>query len=171
MNILCIFEKTIQMKKLLLLLFVGALGFTACKKDKPAEFTSQDYANRLNGTWSVEKLNYSATFTFLGSPIPINGEATNSGTITFNSSTRFCDYNIKFLPNVPIPIDSVELVGAGTWTNTTNSITILDTATQQTLSFSTTVNEANVQQISTVVNYQLDSATTIPVTLNIFLKK
>lgn len=160
------------MKKLLLLLFVGALGFTACKKDDPVTTSPEEtYANRLNGNWNVSSLNYSATISLGGFPIPVYGTAQNAGTISFNSSTRFCNYDIKFLPNLPVPIDTVRLVGAGNWTNTAATVTVVDTATQQTIVFTATTNTDAVQIMTTTVNYQLDSATTVPVSLNFTLTK
>ncbi len=161
------------MKKILLLLFVGALGFTACKKDKSGPSTSPEetYANRLNGNWNVSSLNYNATISLGGFPIPVSGTAQNAGTISFNTPTRFCNYNIKFLPNLPVPIDTVRLVGAGSWTNTASTVTVVDTATQQTIVFTATTNTDAVQIMTTSVNYQLDSATTVPVTLNFTLTK
>lgn len=173
MNILRIFEKTIQMKKLLLLLFVAALGFTSCKKDDPAPTTSpeQAYADRLNGSWNVSSLTYNATISFGGFPIPVSGTSQNAGSISFNTPTRFCTYNIKFLPNLPIPIDTVRLVGAGSWTNTAGTVTVLDTATLQTIVFVATTNTAAVQIMSTTINYQLDSTTTVPVSMNFTLTK
>jgi hypothetical protein len=172
MNILRIFEKTICMKKLLLLLIVAAVGFTACKKDpEPTPPTSSSYADVLNGIWTVSSLTYNATLDLGGFPVPITGTATNAGTISFNTPTRFCNYDIKFLPSLPVPVDTVRLVGAGSWTNTTNTVTVVDTATQQSIVFTATTNTATVQVMNTVVNYQLDSATVVPVTLNFTLTK
>lgn len=156
------------MKKLLLLLFVAAVGFTACKKDPEPP---RSYEDVLNGTWSVTSLTYNASLDLGGFPVPITGTATNAGTITFNTPTRFCNYDIKFLPSLPIPVDTVRLVGAGSWTNTTNTVTVVDTATQQSIVFTATTNTAEVQIMSTVVNYQLDSATVVPVSLNFTLTK
>jgi len=156
------------MKKLLLLLFVAAVGFTACKKDPEP---TRSYEDVLNGTWSVTSLTYNASLNLGGFPVPLTGTATNAGTITFNTPTRFCNYDIKFLPSLPIPVDTVRLVGAGSWTNTTNTVTVVDTATQQSIVFTATTNTATVQIMSTVVNYQLDSATVVPVSLNFTLTK
>jgi hypothetical protein len=173
MNILRIFGKTTRMKKLLIILFVGALGFTACKKDEPTPAGSPEttYANRLNGSWNVSSLTYNATLSLGGFPIPIQGTAQNAGTLSFNTPTRFCNYNIKFLPSLPIPIDTVRLVGAGNWTNTAGTVTVVDTATQQTIVFTATTNTDAVQIMTTVVNYQLDSVTVVPVTMNFTLTK
>lgn len=161
------------MKKLLLLLFVGALGFTACKKDDPAPSGTPEetYANRLNGSWNVTSLTYNATLSLGGFPVPITGTAQNAGTISFNTPTRFCNYDIKFLPSLPIPVDTVRLVGAGSWSNTAGTVTVVDTATQQTIIFTATTNTDAVQIMSTTVSYQLDSATTVPVSLNFTLTK
>lgn len=173
MNILRIFEKTIRMKNLLFLLLVGVLGFTACKKEDPAPSGTpeQTYANRLNGLWNVTSLTYNATLNLGGFPVPISGTAQNAGTISFNTPTRFCNYDIKFLPNLPVAVDTVRLVGAGSWTNTAGTVTVVDTATQQTILFTATTNTDAVQIMSTIVNYELDSATIVPVTLNFTLTK
>ena len=162
------------MKKLMFLMVLGALAFTACKKDEPTSTTPPEtaYANRLNGTWQVSTLTYSASLNLGGFPIPITGTAQNAGTLNFNTPTRFCTYDVRFLPNVPIPgIDTVRVQGAGTWTNTASTVSVLDTATQQTLVFTATTNTDAVQIMNTVVSYQLDSATVVPVTLTFTLVK
>ncbi len=163
------------MKKLMLLLLMVAAGFTACKKDDatnpPATSAEETYANRLNGVWTVSSLTYSATLNLGGFPIPVSGNATNAGSISFNTPTRFCNYNIVFLPTVPGVTDSVRLVGAGTWTNTASTVTVQDTATQQAIVFTATTNSDAVQIMTTSVNYQLDSATIVPVSLNFTLTK
>jgi len=47
----------------------------------------------------------------------------------------------------------------------------LDTATLQTIVFVATTNTAAVQIMSTTINYQLDSTTTVPVSMSFTLTK
>ena len=162
----------IVMRKVLLFVFAIAIAATSCKKDDtPSKSPEEVYAERLNGNWNVNQLTYTATVSTPFGPVPINGTATNSGNITFNSAAKTASYNIKFLPqlgNLPIPIDTVRLEGNGTFTNTTTAITLTESS-GQTLIFNVVTNEASIQVLRTAVNYQVDSATVVPVTLEMRL--
>lgn len=161
------------MRKALLFTALIALVSTSCKRDRtPAKTPEEVYAERLNGNWNVNQLNYTATVPVpvFGS-IPINGTATNSGTISFNSPAKTATYNIRFLPqlsNLPIAVDTVRLVGSGTFTNTTTAITLTEDSGRVVV-FNVLTNEANLQVLRTSLNYPLDSATTVPVTLEMRL--
>ncbi|MBA4303149.1 MAG: hypothetical protein C0424_02880 [Sphingobacteriaceae bacterium] len=163
------------MRKALLFLALIALVSTSCKKDNtPAKSPEEVYAERLNGNWNVNQLNYTATVPVpvFGS-IPINGTATNAGSISFNTPAKTANYNIRFLPTLtglPIPIDTVRLVGTGTFTNTTTAITLTE-ASGQVVVFNVLTNEANLQVLRTSLNYPLDSATNVPVTLEMRLSR
>jgi hypothetical protein len=165
------------MKKLLFVLLLAAAGLVACNKDDDNNTggggsPEETYANRLNGVWTVSTLTYSATISVPPlPPLPVQGTATNAGTISFDKASRFCNYNIVFLPTVPGVSDSVRLQGAGNWTNTASTVTVVDTATQRTILFTATTNTDAVQIMTTAVNYEIDSTTTVPVTLNFTLVK
>lgn len=166
------------MKKILFVLIMATVGLVACNKDNNNNNNGgnsnpeETYANRLNGLWTVSTLTYSATISVPPlPPLPVQGTATNAGTISFDKASRFCNYNIVFLPTVPGVSDSVRLQGAGNWTNTASTVTVVDTATQRTILFTATTNTDAVQIMSTSVNYEIDSATTVPVTLNFTLVK
>ncbi len=159
------------MKNIHLLALLLLFSFVACKKD-PEKTPEEIYADRLNGNWSVSTLTYSANVTvpIIGT-IPVNGTANNAGTISFNTPARTAVYDIRFLPNISIPgvpVDSVKFFGTGTFTNTTNQITLTDSA--GTLTFNVVKNEDNFQQVTTVVNYSLQGQN-VPVNLNLSLTR
>ena len=159
------------MKNIHLLALLLLFSFVACKKD-PEKTPEEIYADRLNGNWSVSTLTYSANVTvpIIGT-IPVNGTANNAGTISFNTPARTAVYDIRFLPNISIPgvpVDSVKFFVTGTFTNTTNQITLTDSA--GTLTFNVVKNEENFQQVTTVVNYSLQGQN-VPVNLNLSLTR
>jgi len=159
--------KNIQLLALLLL-----FSFVACKKD-PEKTPEEIYADRLNGNWTVSTLTYSANITVpIIGPIPVNGTANNAGTISFNTPARTAVYDIRFLPNLSIPglppPDSVRFFGTGTFTNTTNQITLTDSA--GTLTFNVVKNEENFQQVTTTANYSVQGQS-VPVNLNLSLTR
>jgi len=163
------------MKKVLLLIFAVAIAGASCKKENtgnnPTQTPEEAYAERINGSWNVNQLTYTATVSTPFGPVPINGTATNSGNITFNSTAKTATYNIRFLPqlgNLPIPVDTVRLSGGGTFTNTTTAITLTDSS-GQVLVFNVLTNEASIQVLRTALNYQLDSTTVVPVTMEMRL--
>lgn len=163
------------MRKVLLFIFAVAIAGASCKDETnnntPTKSPEEVYAERINGNWNVNQLTYTATVTTPFGPIPINGVATNSGTISFNTPAKTATYNIKFLPQLAglqIPVDTVRLAGAGSFTNTASSITLNDSS-GQTLNFSVLTNEATIQVLRTSLNYQLDSVTVVPVTMEMRL--
>jgi len=160
------------MKKLLLFVFAISIAGASCKKDDTTSKSPEEvYAERLNGNWSVNQLTYTATIMSPFGPIPINGIANNAGTISFNTPAKTANYNISFLPQLAglqIPVDTVRLEGSGTFTNTSSSITLTE-SNGQILVFNVLTNEASIQVVRTSVNYQLDSATVVPVTMEMRL--
>ena len=148
--------------------------FVSCKKEDP-KTPEEIYSERLDGRWNVVSLNYTASIAFPPLPaIPIVGTSANAGSITFNHVAKTASYDIKFLPNIPaipgIIIDTVRLNGSGTYSNTLTNITLTET-NGQLLVFNVVANEANLQLLNTQLNYQLDSTTTVPVTLEMRLGK
>lgn len=161
------------MRKVLLFIFAVAIAGASCKQedDGPTKSPEEVYAERLDGNWNVNTLNYTAVAPTPFGPVPINGTASNSGNITFNTPAKTATYNIRFLPqlgNLPIPVDTVRLEGSGTFTNTTTAITLTESS-GQVIVFNVVTNEAALQVLRTSLNYQLDSATTVPVTLEMRL--
>jgi hypothetical protein len=167
------------MKKLLLLSLLTGFLFVSCKKETPPDpnvpikTPEETYSERLNGTWNIVSLTYTASITIppLGS-IPINGTSANAGTIEFMHASKTAQYDIKFLPNLPpIPglvIDTINLNGNGTYSNTTANITLTE-GNGQILVFNVIANEPNLQLLNTQLNYQLDSVTAVPVTMQLRL--
>ncbi len=164
------------MKKILLLFVLSSFLSVSCKK-KDNRTPEEIYSERLDGNWNVMKLDYSATIQIpLVGTFPINGTANNAGSISFNDAAKTANYDIKFLPSLPglppgiIDIDTVSLVGTGTYSNTTTTVTLTE-AGGQVLIFNVLANEENLQLMNTQVNYQADSATVIPVTLSMTLNR
>jgi hypothetical protein len=160
------------MKKLLLIGLVALFAAAGCKK-KDNKTPEEVYADRLNGSWNVNQLTYTATVAVppFGN-IPINGTANQAGSITFNTPAKTASYDIRFLPSLgglPIGvIDSVKFIGSGTFTNTTTSITLTEPG--GTLTFNVIANDENVQVVTTQANYMLDSLT-VPVTMELRLQR
>ncbi len=150
-------------------MLLSLVVLAACKKE-PEKTPEEVYAERLDGNWNVNRLDYSATITTPFGPLPITGTANNSGTISFNNAAKTADYNIAFLPSLaglPVQVDSVKLQGTGTFSNTTTSITLTENG-GQVLTFNVVTNEASLQILRTTVNYDLDTVV-VPVTLEMRL--
>ncbi|NBW32705.1 MAG: hypothetical protein EBR22_01980 [Cytophagia bacterium] len=164
------------MKKLLsILLCLGIWGISCKKEDNPSNTLTpaQTYANRLAGVWDVDSLTYAATVSVLGQQIPVNGGASQAGYIEFiNSPSKAVNYDIKFRPSlpptIPFPLDTVRLSGQGTWSNTVDTITLVDTS-NQVYKFKVLFNGSNTQQLRTVVNYDGGTLGQVPVTLEMTL--
>lgn len=164
------------MKKVLIFALLTGFIFVGCRK-KETKTPEEIYSERLNGGWNVLKLDYSATVQIpLVGTFPINGTANNAGSISFNHAAKTADYDIKFLPSLPglppgvLDIDTVSLVGTGSYSNTTTTITLVE-AGGQVLIFNVLANEESLQLLNTQINYQADSATVIPVTLSMTLNR
>jgi hypothetical protein len=164
------------MKKLLLIGLVATFAVASCKKETP-KTPEEIYSERLDGDWNVASLDYSAAVTIPGlGSIPLNGTSTNAGSISFTHASKSAVYDIKFLPSLPglppgtIDVDTVRLAGSGTYSNTTANITLTDT-NGDIIVFNVIANEQTLQLLSTQLNYELDSVTTIPVTLQLRLGK
>ncbi|MFM9060828.1 MAG: hypothetical protein ACKOQP_04085, partial [Bacteroidota bacterium] len=71
-------------------------------------------------------------------------------------------------PTIPFPLDTVRLRGQGTWTNTVDTITLVDTSSQV-YKFKVLFNGTNTQQLRTVVNYNGGTLGQVPVTLEMTL--
>lgn len=160
------------MKKVILLSLLTGFLFVSCKKETPKS-PEEVYSERIDGNWNVSSLTYTASVTvpILGS-VPINGTADNAGSINFNHSSKTASYNIRFLPNIPslpgIAVDTIRLAGNGTYSNTTSNITLTESG-GQVLVFNVIANEQSLQLLNTQLNYQLDSVTTVPVTMQLRL--
>jgi hypothetical protein len=160
---------------ILLIVLITGLLFGCRKKDNitlplsPAE----TYANRLVGTWDVDSLTYAASVSVLGQTIPVQGGTSQAGYIAFEKTpSRTVNYDIKFRPslppNVPFPLDTVRLLGKGSWINTVDTITLTDTS-NQIYKFKVLYNATNTQQLKTVVNYDGGILGQVPVTLELIL--
>ena len=164
------------MKKLLsLLLCLGLWGISCKKEDNPGNTLTpaQTYANRLAGIWDVDSLTYAATVSVLGQQIPVNGGTSQAGYIEFiNTPSKVVNYDIKFRPSlpptIPFPLDTVRLSGQGTWTNTVDTITLVDTS-DQVYKFKVLFNGMSTQQLRTVVTYDGGTLGQVPVTLEMTL--
>jgi hypothetical protein len=164
------------MKKLLSVLLCLGLWGISCKKENVPGTTltpAETYANRLVGTWDVDSLTYAATVSVLGQQIPVNGGASQAGYIEFIlSPSRVVNYDVKFRPSlpptIPFPLDTVRLRGQGTWTNTVDTITLVDTSSQV-YKFKVLFNGTNIQQLRTVVNYDGGTLGQVPVSLEMTL--
>jgi len=81
------------------------------------------------------------------------------------------DYDIKFRPSlpptIPYPLDTVRLLGRGSWVTTVDTITLTDTS--NVYKFKVLYNSANTQQLKTVVNYDAGILGLVPVTLEMTL--
>lgn len=162
------------MKKVILLGLLTGFIFVSCKQETPKS-PEEVYSERIDGDWNVASLTYTASLTIpiIGS-FPINGTAENAGNITFNHSAKTASYNIRFLPNIPnipgggITVDTIRLEGNGTYSNTTSNITLTESG-GQILVFNVIANEESLQLLSTQLNYELDSVTTVPVTMQLRL--
>jgi hypothetical protein len=107
--------------------------FTGCSKEK-------QLAKRMNGDWNIDLLEYTTnlTDTTSGAVIPVTGSSENAGSVTFNSAEKTGGYSIDAstkainltLPGFPNPIivpsTRITAAGNGTFTNTENSVTIID---------------------------------------------
>lgn len=167
------------MKNTILLLGLITWVLFGCRKeDNPTPnpiSPAETYANRLVGIWDVDTLTYSATVTvpFLG-PIPIIGGAPQAGYIEFKKTpSRIVDYDIKFKPSlpagIPLPLDTVRLLGRGSWVNTVDTITLTEDSSNMVYKFKVLYNSANTQQLKTVVNYDAGILGLVPVTLEMTL--
>ncbi|MFM7588802.1 MAG: hypothetical protein ACKO55_06780, partial [Bacteroidota bacterium] len=121
------------MKKTMLMLVLMTSALLGCRKtdNTPPLSPAETYANRLVGTWDVDSLTYSATVFNL----PVTGGASQAGYIAFEKTpSRTVNYDIKFRPSlpptIPFPLDTVRLLGRGTWVNTVDTITLTDTSNQ-----------------------------------------
>ena len=166
------------MKNTIFLLGLITLVLFGCRKEdnptptpiSPAEI----YANRLVGIWDVDNLTYSASVTVLGQTIPISGSAPQAGYIEFKKTpSRIVDYDIKFKPSlpagIPLPLDTVRLLGRGSWVNTVDTITLTEDSSNMVYKFKVLYNSANTQQLKTVVNYNAGILGEVPVTLEMTL--
>lgn len=152
-------------------MLLSLVVLAACKKE-PEKTPEEVYSERLDGNWNVTKLDYSAVVTTPFGPIPITGTANNSGTIAFNNAGKTANYNIAFLPSLaglPVQVDSVKLIGNGTYSNTTTNITLTESG-GQVLTFNVVANEANLQILRTSINYDLDTVM-VPVTIEMRLAR
>ncbi len=169
-------QNLIPMKKTMLMWVLMTSVLLGCrKKDNPTPSLSpaETYANRLVGTWDVDSLTYSASVAVLGQTIPIQGGASQAGYIAFEKTpSRSVNYDIKFRPSlpptIPFPLDTVRLLGRGTWVNTVDTITLTDTS-NQVYKFKVLFNGTNTQQLKTVVNYDGGTLGSVPVTLEMTL--
>lgn len=158
----------------LAVLTIGIL--VGCRKEDntPTPLTpAETYANRLVGTWDVDSLTYAASVAVLGQVIPIQGGASQAGYIAFEKTpSRTVNYDIKFRPSlpptIPFPLDTVRLLGRGSWVNTVDTITLTDTS-NQVYKFKVLFNVTNTQQLRTVVNYDGGTLGQVPVTLEMTL--
>jgi hypothetical protein len=160
---------------ILLIVLITGLMFGCRKEDNtPLPLSpAETYANRLVGTWDVDSLTYAASVSVLGQPIPVQGGASQAGYIAFEKTpSRTVNYDIKFRPslppNVPFPLDTVRLLGKGSWVNTVDTITLTDTS-NQIYKFKVLYNATNTQQLKTVVNYDGGILGQVPVTLELIL--
>ncbi|MDP2187492.1 MAG: hypothetical protein Q8J69_02305 [Sphingobacteriaceae bacterium] len=163
------------MKRILLLGLLTGFLFAGCKKKETPKTPEEIYSERLDGNWNLASLTYTASVPVpVFGLVPINGTSANAGRITFNHSAKTANYDIRFLPNIPaipgIAVDTIRLNGNGTYTNTTTNITLTETS-GQVLVFSVVANEATLQLLNTQLNYQLDSVTTVPVSMQMRLSK
>jgi len=167
------------MKNTILLLGLITWVLFGCRKeDNPTPTPTpispaETYANRLVGIWDVDTLTYSATVTvpFLGT-VPINNGASQAGYIEFKKTpSRIVDYDIKFKPSLPagiqFPLDTVRLLGRGSWVNTENTITLTDTS--NVYIFQVLYDRVNTQRLKTVVDYDAGDLGLVPVTLEMTL--
>jgi len=168
-------QNLIPMKKTLLVLVLMTSALLGCRKtdNTPPLSPAETYANRLVGTWDVDSLTYSASVAVLGQTIPIQGGASQAGYIAFEKTpSRTVNYDIKFRPSlpptIPFPLDTVRLLGRGTWVNTVDTITLTDTS-NQVYKFKVLYNGTNSQQLKTVVNYDGGALGLVPVTLEMTL--
>jgi len=109
------------------------LVFIGCSKEK--KLTKQ-----LDGNWNIDLLEYKTnlTDTASGATIPVTGSSVNAGSVNFNASEKTGGYSIDAstqainlnLPNFPNPIivpsTRITATGNGTFTNTENTVTIID---------------------------------------------
>jgi len=163
------------MKNTFLWLVLMTAAMLGCRKtdNTPELSPAETYANRLVGTWDVDSLTYSASVAVLGQTIPINGGSSQAGYIAFEKTpSRTVNYDIKFRPSlpptIPFPLDTVRLLGQGTWVNTVDTITLTDTS-NQVYKFKVLFNGTNTQQLKTVVNYDGGTLGLVPVTLEMTL--
>lgn len=146
------------MKKVLIIFAAIALS-VACKKKEEKPLTM---AEKLNGTWNVTKLDYSATVTIPGVPIglPISGSSPNVGNMQFNAATGIATYDIEFQPNVNIPgvppLGTVPIKGSGPYTATETSVKVTDTQSNTTFDFKVNTNEEKRQVWETTAPFAID---------------
>ncbi|MFY8132772.1 MAG: hypothetical protein ACOVOL_06010 [Bacteroidia bacterium] len=114
-------------------LTLSFLLFFSCSKEK-------QLAKRMNGDWNIDLLEYKTnlTDTTSGAVIPVTGSSVNAGSVNFNSTEKTGGYSIDAstkainltLPGFPNPIivpsTRITASGSGTFSNTENSITIID---------------------------------------------
>lgn len=109
------------------------LALFACSKEKQLR-------NRMDGDWNIDQLEYRTTITDTasGGTIPLVGNNTNAGTVSFQSKAQTGSYTIDAVtqginvtipgrPNpVVVPSQRITVTGSGTFTNTADKITIID---------------------------------------------
>ncbi len=165
------------MKKSLFLLGITALLLSSCKKDEQP--TAPDLENTINGNWDVTFLTYSATVPYPINgqvvPVPVTGDATNCGPISFDKATKGCSYDIKFKPSISgiaVDLDTIVFKGQGNYViNSQNQISVTDTILKQTFVWNVESNQATVQRWGTVVPYQVDSVNSTNVSMKITFNK
>jgi hypothetical protein len=125
--------ESIMKKHSFLLLSLSLFILIGCTKEK-------QLAKRMNGDWNIDLLEYKTnlTDTSSGAVIPVTGSSENAGSVTFNASEKTGGYSIDAstkainltLPNFPNPIivpsTRITASGNGTFTNTENTVTIID---------------------------------------------
>ena len=107
------------MKKLLILA-LGIMAFTACKKDETAP-PAQTWPDYLIGTWNLDDVDMEISTTIMGFPVTFDAESlTSTGGYTFNSDNTFTfDWSADMVFELPIigadtiPVDQT---GGGTYT-------------------------------------------------------
>lgn len=165
------------MKKTLLLLGISALLIGSCKKDEQP--SAPNLEDTINGNWDVTALTYSATVPYPINgqvvPVPVTGDATNCGPISFDKATKGCSYDIKFKPSISglaVDLDTIVFKGQGTYViNSQTQIAVTDTVLKQTFVWNVESNQATVQRWNTVVPYQVDSVTSTNVSMKITFNK
>ena len=107
------------MKKLLILA-IGIMTFTACKKEETAP-PAQTWPDYLIGTWNLDDVDMEISTTIMGFPVTFDAESiTSTGGYTFNSDNTFTfDWSAEMafeLPIVGADTIPVDQTGGGTYT-------------------------------------------------------
>ena len=139
---------------------------------------------RLEGTWDVKKVDYSAKIILpppISLEIPVSGISENSGNMVFSKKNKECSYDISFTTKPieltglgTIPATPITIKGSGTWANTDKEVTITNSDSLKTkFVFAVQKNERFLQEWKTTINYQIAQLgnTPVPVTLVITMEK